>query len=85
MGGDKTTGGFDMRCKTKTLKKKPEDVSELPIWNYDGSSTNQAPGDNSEGDFNFMFCFFMYFCLSNDGLKSCCLSNDGLKVAFLTK
>merc|ERR1719228_697358 len=26
----------------------PKSVSELPGWNYDGSSTQQAPGDNSE-------------------------------------
>merc|ERR1711871_899972 len=40
----------DLRSKCRTLAKKaggykPED---LPEWNYDGSSTNQAPGDNSE-------------------------------------
>jgi len=40
--------GFDMRCKTKTLDKPVKSVSELPIWNYDGSSTNQAPGKDSE-------------------------------------
>ena len=48
IGGAHTTGGFDIRCKTKTLNKAPESVADLPIWNYDGSSTNQAPGDNSE-------------------------------------
>lgn len=26
----------------------PKSVSDLPIWNYDGSSTNQAPGKDSE-------------------------------------
>merc|ERR1719460_3326642 len=41
-------GGLDMRCKTKTLEKKPESVADLPVWNYDGSSTNQAPGEDSE-------------------------------------
>eukprot|EP00232_Nephroselmis_pyriformis_P011598 CAMPEP_0182890502 /NCGR_PEP_ID=MMETSP0034_2-20130328/22699_1 /TAXON_ID=156128 /ORGANISM="Nephroselmis pyriformis, Strain CCMP717" /LENGTH=378 /DNA_ID=CAMNT_0025024057 /DNA_START=56 /DNA_END=1192 /DNA_ORIENTATION=- len=40
--------GWDMRCKTKTLPKKPESIDELPIWNYDGSSTGQAPGHDSE-------------------------------------
>jgi glutamine synthetase len=24
------------------------DVSQLPKWNYDGSSTGQAPGEDSE-------------------------------------
>jgi len=40
--------GGDLRTKTRTLPKKVTKVSELPVWNYDGSSTNQAPGDNSE-------------------------------------
>merc|ERR1711976_807884 len=40
--------GGDIRGKTKTLSKKPSSISELPVWNYDGSSTNQAPGKDSE-------------------------------------
>jgi glutamine synthetase len=40
--------GSDLRCKTRTLKEVPESISDLPIWNFDGSSTNQAPGDDSE-------------------------------------
>lgn len=40
--------GQDLRGKTKTLDFIPKSVSELPVWNYDGSSTNQAPGDDSE-------------------------------------
>merc|ERR1719247_3500254 len=31
-----------------TLDKKPTSVSEMKVWNYDGSSTGQAPGDDSE-------------------------------------
>jgi len=48
LGGDKTTGGFDIRNKTRTLAKKPTGVAELPVWNFDGSSTGQAPGHDSE-------------------------------------
>jgi glutamine synthetase len=48
IGGGKTTGGFDIRCKTKTLNSRPASVADLPVWNYDGSSTNQAPGEDSE-------------------------------------
>lgn len=49
LGGAETVrGGFDMRCKTMTLDKKPTSVDELKVWNYDGSSTNQAPGEDSE-------------------------------------
>merc|ERR1712055_225744 len=40
--------GEGLRSKTKTLEKKPKSVSELPIWNYDGSSTYQAEGSNSD-------------------------------------
>lgn len=36
--------GSDLRSKTKTLEKVPKDVKDLPKWNYDGSSTGQAPG-----------------------------------------
>ena len=38
----------DIRSKTKTLEKEVHDISELPIWNFDGSSTGQAPGKDSE-------------------------------------
>ncbi|CAI0416279.1 unnamed protein product [Linum tenue] len=40
--------GMDMRSKARTLPGPVTDPSELPKWNYDGSSTNQAPGDDSE-------------------------------------
>ena len=37
--------GSDLRSKTKTLDKLPKSVEDLPKWNYDGSSTGQAPGE----------------------------------------
>ena len=37
----------DLRSKTKTLLKAPKSIDDLPDWNYDGSSTNQAPGTES--------------------------------------
>ena len=40
--------GADLRSKTKTLTKKPSKVEDLPVWNFDGSSTGQAPGNDSE-------------------------------------
>jgi len=37
------------RSKTRTLApEKAESVASLPKWNFDGSSTDQAPGDDSE-------------------------------------
>jgi len=41
-------GNNGLRCKTKTLTKKPKDVSELAEWNFDGSSTGQAGGESSD-------------------------------------
>ena len=41
-------GNNELRCKTKTLTEKPSSVDDLPIWNFDGSSTEQAPGTDSE-------------------------------------
>jgi len=40
--------GADLRSKARTLSKVPEKPEELPHWNYDGSSTGQAPGHDSE-------------------------------------
>ncbi|KAG7669338.1 hypothetical protein Ndes2526B_g05641 [Nannochloris sp. 'desiccata'] len=40
--------GADLRSKTRVLDKKPSSPKDLPSWNYDGSSTGQAPGDDSE-------------------------------------
>jgi glutamine synthetase len=40
--------GTDLRSKTKVVDSTVTGPEDLPIWNYDGSSTAQAPGDNSE-------------------------------------
>lgn len=40
--------GTDLRCKTRTLDKVITNVNDLPEWNFDGSSTGQAPGKDSE-------------------------------------
>jgi len=36
------------RCKSRTLDKVPSSPSDLPIWNFDGSSTGQAEGEDSD-------------------------------------
>ncbi|SCV28989.1 Glutamine synthetase [Fusarium fujikuroi] len=36
------------RSKSRTLPEKEYKPEDLPVWNFDGSSTNQAPGDNSD-------------------------------------
>merc|ERR1711972_358736 len=36
------------RSKTMTMTSRPRSVEQLRVWNYDGSSTEQADGHNSE-------------------------------------
>lgn len=37
-----------LRCKARTLNFFPQSIEEVPVWNYDGSSTYQASTHNSE-------------------------------------
>ncbi|EJT76293.1 glutamine synthetase [Gaeumannomyces tritici R3-111a-1] len=37
-----------VRSKSRTLKDDKYEPKDLPTWNFDGSSTGQAPGDNSD-------------------------------------
>jgi len=41
-------GSGNLRSKGRTLDSVPQTVGDLPKWNYDGSSTGQAPGEKSE-------------------------------------
>ena len=40
--------GHDLRSKSRTLDAVPASLADLPDWNFDGSSTGQAAGDDSE-------------------------------------
>jgi asparagine synthase (glutamine-hydrolysing) len=46
IGGIEPEG--DIRCKTRTLDGPITSIDQLPDWNYDGSSTNQADGNDSD-------------------------------------
>ena len=49
---DGTAPTAKLRSKTKILA---DGTTELPIWGFDGSSTNQAPGDKSDCVLNPVF------------------------------
>jgi glutamine synthetase len=40
--------GEHLRAKTRTLPGEPKAACDLPWWNFDGSSTGQAEGSNSD-------------------------------------
>lgn len=41
-------GNQELRSKTRVLYNTVKTLSDLPIWNFDGSSTEQASGEDSE-------------------------------------
>ncbi|XP_073334283.1 glutamine synthetase-like isoform X2 [Pagrus major] len=40
--------GEGLRNKTRTLDSEPKSLEDIPEWNFDGSSTYQAEGSNSD-------------------------------------
>ncbi|XP_024236286.1 glutamine synthetase isoform X1 [Oncorhynchus tshawytscha] len=40
--------GEGLRNKTRTLDREPQGIEDIPEWNFDGSSTYQAEGSNSD-------------------------------------
>lgn len=42
-------GGLgELRCKTRVMDRHIDSLDQLPVWNFDGSSTKQAEGHYSE-------------------------------------
>jgi len=40
--------GENVRSKTRTMASSPQKPQDCPVWNFDGSSTGQAEGSNSD-------------------------------------
>jgi len=78
--------GQDLRCKTKTLDTEVKSVDELPIWNFDGSSTGQAPGSDSEVFLKPVAIFKDPFRGGKNILVICeCLTPDGEPIPSNTR
>jgi len=45
---DGTEPTAQLRSKTKVLQEFNRDINSCPVWSFDGSSTNQAPGSDSD-------------------------------------
>jgi glutamine synthetase len=71
--------GDDLRCKTRTLvTEKITDLKQLPVWNFDGSSTGQAPGKDSEVYLNPVAFYPDPFRRGNNVMVLCeCVLPDG--------
>lgn len=63
--------GENLRSKTMTIDFEPKEPSELPWWNFDGSSTGQAEGSNSDVYLKPVAIFRDPFLLSNNKLVMC--------------
>ena len=58
-------------AKTRTLNGKPKSPADLPWWNFDGSSTAQAEGSNSDVYLKPVAIFRDPFMLGDNILVMC--------------
>lgn len=68
--------GENLRSKTKTLDFEPKNPEDCPEWNFDGSSTGQASGENSDVYLNPVAIFKDPFRLGKNKIVLCeCLNH----------
>jgi glutamine synthetase len=63
--------GENLRSKTMTLGFEPKSPEDLPWWNFDGSSTGQAEGSNSDVFLKPVTIFNDPFLLGKNKLVLC--------------
>lgn len=63
--------GEHLRSKTMTVDFEPKEPSELPWWNFDGSSTGQAEGSNSDVYLKPVAIFRDPFLIASNKLIMC--------------
>jgi glutamine synthetase len=61
----------NLRSKTRTLDFVPGRAEDCPVWNYDGSSTGQAAGSNSDVYLHPVAMFRDPFLQGNNKLVLC--------------
>ena len=77
---------WDIRSKCRTLDTVPVSFSELPEWNFDGSSCGQAPGTDSEVILKPQAMFKDPFLRGNAILVMCdCYKPDGTPIVQNTR
>lgn len=63
--------GENLRSKTKTVNFIPKNPKELPVWDFDGSSTYQALGKNSDVNLHPVALYRDPFRLGNNKIVLC--------------